>query len=351
MALVNMFVRNCWYVAAWSHEVAGQLFSRTLLGEPICFFRDSVGKVVALADRCAHRGAPLSKGRIEGDSVRCMYHGMKFASNGQCQEIPGQDRIPPQACVQSYPVIERDSWIWIWMGVPAKADAAQIPPTWSLGSPEWPYKPGYYRYAAPHMLICDNLLDFSHLGYVHPTTLGGTENIAQRRPTVTRGDAVVRVERWLTNEVPAPFHTKVASFSGLVDRWHFYDFHVPGLLVMHSGVQATGTGAPEGNIKNALEFRSCQAVTPESESSSHYFFAVPRNFAIADQSITDRLFQDVVDAFEEDKVMIEAQARNLERAGKWTMAAIVADAALSQFRWLMSQALQKDAMTEATARS
>ncbi|WP_341773089.1 aromatic ring-hydroxylating dioxygenase subunit alpha [Burkholderia anthina] len=336
--MFNMFVRNCWYVAGWSHEVADELFSRTILGEAICLYRDSQGAIVALADRCAHRGAPLSKGRKEGDALRCMYHGVKFDKDGACVDVPGQDKCPPNLCVSSFPVIERDNWIWIWMGDKEKADPARIPEAWSLGRPDWVYRPGYYHYDAPHMLICDNLLDFSHIGYVHPTTLGGTENISAGRPKVSRGDDLVRVERWLVNDVPAPFHNRIARFSGLVDRWHFYDFHVPGVLIMHSGVQATGTGAPEGRIQDALEFRSCQAVTPETESASHYFYAVPRNFALDDASITEKIFEDIVTAFEEDRVMIEAQARNLPSSG-WSTAPIQADTALSHFRWLMRKRL------------
>lgn len=341
----NLFVRNCWYVAAWSHEVTSGPFSRTLLGEPVCLFRDSAGEVVALADRCAHRGAPLSAGRIEGDSIRCLYHGLKFDASGQCVEVPGQERVPPRLCVRSFPVVERDNWIWIWMGDPSRADPARIVDTWSLGRHDWPYKPGYYHYAAPHLLICDNLLDFSHIGYVHPTTLGGTESIALNRPAVTRTATGVRVERWLIDEVPAPFHTRVADFPGRVDRWHFYDFHVPGVLVMHSGVQATGTGAPQGDIRDALEFRSCQAVTPETGTSSHYFYAVPRNFAIDDAGITETVFADIVRAFEEDRVMIEAQARNLVLSNGWETSAIAADTALAQFRWLMDKRLKDERST------
>lgn len=337
--MLNMFVKNCWYIAAWSHEIGDEILARTLLGEPVCFFRDLSGKVVALLDRCAHRGAPLSMGRIEDGAVRCMYHGVKFGGSGACVEIPGQDRIPASMCVRNFPVVERNQWVWIWMGDPAEAQPEDIPDTWSLGDPQWVYKPGYYHYNAPHMLICDNLLDFSHIGYVHPNTLGGTENIALSKPVVKPSDRGVRVERWLLNEVPAPFHTKVASFSSRVDRWHFYDFVIPGVLIMHSGVQATGTGAPEGRYVDALEFRSCQAVTPETTTTAHYFYAVPRNFAQEDEAMTDTIFGDVVTAFEEDRVMIEAQARRLATLPE-PFVAITADAGLMQFRRLLTARMQ-----------
>ena len=118
-----MYVRNCWYVAAWDHELkVGELISRTLINEPVALYRAQDGAIVGLADRCCHRLAPLSLGRIEGDDLRCMYHGLKFNRSGACIEIPGQDMIPATACVKSYPAVSRHSWIWVWMGDPARAD-------------------------------------------------------------------------------------------------------------------------------------------------------------------------------------------------------------------------------------
>ena len=119
-----MFLKDCWYVAALDHElIDGKLMGRTLLGEHVLLFRGESGKVVALNDRCPHRGALLSKGRLEGDGVRCMYHGIKYDGSGKCVQIPGQDMIPPRLKVRGYPIVERSRFIWIWMGDAAKADA------------------------------------------------------------------------------------------------------------------------------------------------------------------------------------------------------------------------------------
>lgn len=331
----HILLKNCWYVAAWSHEVGENLLARTLLGEPVCLYRNEEGHVSALADRCAHRGAPLSMGRREGHGLRCMYHGVKFGADGKCVDVPGQAKLPAAMCVRAYPVVERHQWIWIWMGDPSIADTNSIPDTWPLGHPEWPYKPGYYHYVAPHMLICDNLLDFSHLAYLHPTTLGGSMNIARDSPQVQVIEQGIRIERWLLNDVPAPFHTKLANFDGPVDRWHFYDFLVPGILIMHSGVQASAPGTPIASRSGALEFRSCQAITPETATSSHYFYANPRNFALGDAGVTETIYRDVVTAFEEDRIMIEAQWSRLSRSEGISMTPILADAGLTQFRRLM----------------
>src|ERR1700733_15676447 len=122
------YVRNCWYVAAWSHEVNDEkLFARTILGEPVLLYRASDGSPIALADRCCHRHAPLSIGRKEGDSVRCLYHGLKYDRLGRCIEIPGQSSIPTRLQLKCYPAAERGRWIFLWMGEPNKADQSLLP--------------------------------------------------------------------------------------------------------------------------------------------------------------------------------------------------------------------------------
>ena len=168
-----MFLRNCWYVAGWSYDIAtDSLVSRTILGEPIALYRKANGGVVALEDRCCHRLAPLSRGRIEGHDLRCMYQGLKFALSGKRVEVPGQDLIPSTAVVRSYPVVERDCWVWLWMGDPASADPALIPEALGHDHPAWFMQTGQLAYEANYELINDNLLDLTHLSYVHEKTLG-----------------------------------------------------------------------------------------------------------------------------------------------------------------------------------
>lgn len=145
--LSQRFIHQSWYVAAWDHEVTSDgLLARKLLGQPIVLYRDEAGQVVALEDRCCHRAAPLSAGRKEGDCVRCLYHGMKFNSQGICVEIPGQHQIPGKARVRTYPIVERDRFVWIWMGDPAQANPADILDFYWHTSPAWRMKPGYIHY-------------------------------------------------------------------------------------------------------------------------------------------------------------------------------------------------------------
>jgi phenylpropionate dioxygenase-like ring-hydroxylating dioxygenase large terminal subunit len=136
------------------------------------------------------------------------------------------------------------------------------------------------HYKANYLLVADNLLDFSHLAFVHEKTLGGSAKYARQRPLVTRTPRRVRVDRWLLDDAAAPFLRTLKSWPGNVDRWNNYDFVLPGILLMDSGSAPTGTGAQEGNRVDAAEFFGCQAITPETETTSHYFFQQSHHFAL-----------------------------------------------------------------------
>lgn len=336
------FLMNSWYVAAWDHElIDGKLLARTLLEKPVLLYRGDSGRVIALDNRCCHRGAKLSNGRREGDDIRCMYHGLKFDATGQCTEIPGQDRIPPKLCVKSYPMVQRGRWLWIWMGDPERADPALIPDAYSLNHPEWRMKPGYLHYDAHYQLISDNLLDFSHLSYVHEKTLGGSPNIAEVRPVIERLERGVRVTRDVNNTVPAPYHARLGGFSGKVNRRFSYDYLVPGVLLMAASVKPADT--PDDDMTGALQFHSCQALTPETDTTTHYFFMQAHKFRLDDATITESIYQSLCTAFEEDRRIIEAQQRLIRRTPPSPMQPIAADAALNQFRWLIKRLHDEEA--------
>jgi len=341
---MSQFIENCWYVAAWEHELtAGGLFARTVCDVPLVMWRDQGGLPVALEDRCCHRGAPLSLGRREGDCVRCLYHGLKFDSTGACIEVPGLDRAPPKARVRRLPCVLSHRWVWVWLGEPALADESLIPDAHWLDEPGWACTPpGYLHYAVNHRLINDNLLDFSHLAYVHQGTLGGSEAYAQLRPEIEDIPSGLRITRWQLDVPPAPFVAKVKRYPGNVDRWNIYDFVLPGVLLMDSGFAPTGTAAREGHRADAVEFRSCQAVTPESAGSSHYFFAQPRNFAHGDEAVDRSLHSSLVEAFEEDRGIITAQSRAFAKDARFEPLPMWVDSALIRFRRLEDEARRRD---------
>jgi phenylpropionate dioxygenase-like ring-hydroxylating dioxygenase large terminal subunit len=341
-----MFLRNCWYVAAIDHElIDGKLLSRRLLGEHVLLYRGESGKVTALNDRCPHRGALLSRGRLEGDAVRCMYHGIKYDGSGKCVQIPGQDMIPPKLRVRSYPVVERTPFIWVWMGEAAKADPALIVDLPYLGDPAWKGIPAYLHYDAGYLLIVDNLSDFSHLAFVHTKTLGGSEEYAYvSKPTaIERLERGFRVERWHLNSDAPPFHKKVIPDKNVkVDRRNIATMLVPGIFTMETLFAPVEQGAPQGNVAGARQYRNCQFMTPETERSTHFFWSYLNNYEGDDSTISRSLLNSLIEGFMEDKAIIERQQRTLEEDPSFQMLGILADAPLAHFRRVLGKLIDAE---------
>ena len=341
---VKGFIRNCWYVAAWDDEVpVDGLFSRTLLGESVLLYRTAGGAVVALENRCCHRGAPLHLGRREGDCVRCMYHSMEFEPSGRCIEVPGQDNVPAHARVATYPVVVRDELVWIWMGDPSLADASRIISYWWHDHPGWRKQKATLHYDAPYSLIVDNLLDFSHLSFVHENTIG-TPSIAGTRARIEPIEGGLRITRWYLNDQIQPSRAGVATFCGPADRWQVYDWMAPSFLLLHTGASPAGTGAPEGTlVPETMQYRHCSVQTPETASTTHYFFSHANNFKLDDPNVTDVVFGGVHRAFIEDKVIIEAQQRALKLGRPLQPVGMAHDAAMLRARALIQRMLDAEA--------
>lgn len=352
----SLWLKNCWYVIAWGHEVppadSAELFHRTVLGEPILVYRTADGGLVAMEDRCCHRHAPLSKGRREGDCVRCGYHGLKFDAQGACVEAPGIAIVPPRARVRTYPVALRNNWVFVWMGDPAQADTALLPDAFSNAHPDWLNRPGYLHYDTPYLLICDNLLDFSHLSYVHEKTLGGSTRIAQAvphieavpGPTPAWPQIGIKVSRHVPDVPAPPFYQRFRSFDTHLDRWFVYEFLLPGTLLMHSGGRPV-TDAKD-DLSRAVQLHSCQTLTPETETSTHYFFQQSHRRGHGDATMTQSIYDSLQGAFNEDRDMITAQHRNLQLSPDAPMLPLAMDAALLQFRRLLAARVEIERNTQ-----
>jgi phenylpropionate dioxygenase-like ring-hydroxylating dioxygenase large terminal subunit len=341
-----MFLKNCWYVAAWDHElIDGKLLSRTLLGEPVLLYRGDSGNVIALSDRCAHRGALLSQGRREGDGIRCMYHGIKYDHTGKCVQIPGQDMIPPKLRVRRYPTVESGSVIWIWTGDPARADPALIEDFAPLHDPQWKGLPAYLHYDANYLLVVDNISDFSHLAFVHTRTLGGSEEYAyvSKPVAVEKHERGFRLERWHMNCECPPFHRKVVrDKDARLDRRNRMSMLIPGIFYMETLLAPAGHGAEKGNVQNAREYRNCQFMTPETERTTHFFWKYLNNFEGDDSTISRSLLNSLVEGFLEDKAIIEQQQKTLDADADFPMLAILADGPLMHFRRLMAKLIEAE---------
>jgi phenylpropionate dioxygenase-like ring-hydroxylating dioxygenase large terminal subunit len=312
-----MFPQNYWYVAACDHEVRRQeLFRRTICNQPIVFYRKQDGEPVALEDRCCHRHMPLSEGVLKGDNVECAYHGLLYNPSGTCIHIPSQKTIPPNTCVRNYPVVERYHWIWIWMGDPALADPDKIEDFHWTDHPDWRAKGERLDLPGNYLLLTDNLLDLTHLQFIHKSTLG-TDAIAGAEMTTERDGDTVRVTRWVMDSPPPPIFQKAGGWAPdqNVDRWQIIEYTPPAFVRLDVGGALTGTGAREGDRSHGISMRNLNAITPETETTTHYFWAQAHDFHIDDPSVTEMLFRQVHTAFLEDLRAIGSQQANMSTFG------------------------------------
>lgn len=339
------FIRNCWYVAAWDHElIDGKMLARTLLEKPIVFFQGESGNVVALDDRCCHRAAPLSMGRVEGDCIRCMYHGLKFDASGKCVEIPGQTRIPSSFTVYSYPIEIKNHLVWIWMGDAAKADADLIIDYEPLGDPNWQGLPGYMHYDANYLLIVDNLSDLGHLAFVHTNSLGGSEDYAysSKPPEPECESWGFRMERWHRDVDLPPYHRRVAPDKSIrVDRCNRTEMHVPGIFLMETMFSPAGSGA-ESLEEGACQYRNSQYMTPETSNTTHFFWNYMHNYNLDDPNIAISLKDSLIEGFLEDKALIEAQQKLLEADPEFRLRVLGADKGFTHIRQLLKKRIQEE---------
>jgi vanillate O-demethylase monooxygenase subunit len=305
------FLRQAWYAAAWAEDLQASLVGRTILGERVVLFRKPDGTPAAIGGVCPHRFAPLERGRLEGDAVSCPYHGLTFNCTGQCVRNPhGDGRIPKNARVPCYPLLEKDTVVWIWMGNPAKADPAKVPDFPLLNDTV-----NYTRTAGQLLnmslrwdLMLDNLLDLSHAGFLHLANLG-SEAFSRGKMDVERQGTRLQVNNLYPNGLPAPVFvgTGACRPDVYVDYWVNVRWDPPGSMYFDAGITPTGHDRSEG-----VQLNSVQLLTPESATSTHYFWRLFRSYRLSDTGLTAGIEQMVSQAFRtEDEPMVAAVQNNM----------------------------------------
>lgn len=300
-----MFLRNAWYVAAWSDEVAEALQQVVMLDDKICMFRDSTGQVVALEDACPHRKMPLSKGRRKGDDVECGYHGLTFNCTGQCVRAPGKGGIPSNAKVHAYPVHEQYGLVWVWMGNAALADPSEIFEIPEFDDPAWGMNKGKaLEIDCNYLYVTDNLLDPTHVAWVHQSSFGqaATEDTPLR---ITKAETGVTVWRWMMDVEPAPFYKKIVEFEGNCDRLQHYEVQYPCHAIIRAVFKPAGLGGIDGaDHDKTFIMNSYNFMTPESDSRTRYYWLQTRNIRPDDVALSEMMSEDVKHAFEEDREVL-----------------------------------------------
>jgi len=307
------YPRNRWYMAAWSSEVGEDLLRRRLLGEPILLYRTQDGSVAALTDRCPHRFAPLSLGTREGDAVRCTYHGLAFDRGGHCIHSPFSERLPKGATVRSWPTVERDGIVWLWPGSDAAPDETLVPDFGIIQAGGFPPISGYMPMNAAYEFATDNLMDLSHIEFVHRGSFAGAGVIFAGEHQIRQDGDRLHSNWWMPN-VPAPGHTYGVYERGMpTDHWLDMRWDAPASMLLEIGATPVGEERAVGVI-----LHQAHIITPETDTTAHYFWATTRGGGLADPESDAGTRALMEQAFSlEDKPIIEASFANLDGRDFW----------------------------------
>ena len=313
------FLKNCWYAAMWSESLTGgELIARTLLGDPLIFYRDLAGRAISMDDLCPHRLAPLRLGKLLPDGrIRCGYHGLEFGTDGQCVKNPhGNGRIPKNCRVRTYPLVEKHTLVWIWLGDGAPDE--DLIPEFGYLDHDSGYDVGRRDtivMEANYRAIIDNLMDLSHASFLHEGVLGNEETVLADIAVRQEGRYVF-VRRDMQNVTPPLVRDLLFRRDGApVDMWQTIRWSAPGAVLNDVGTYATGT-----DRKDFSGQLGCHILTPITVDTTQYLTAAARQGPLSaspaegDEAFKARIAELRRFAFkEQDDPMLKAQQENLRR--------------------------------------
>jgi vanillate O-demethylase monooxygenase subunit len=236
-----------------------------------------------------------------------------MGSDGRAAQMPGQ-RVGGFPAIKSYPVLERDGFIWVWPGKPALADASNKHSLPWANHPDWAYGGGLLHIACDYRLMFDNLMDLTHETYVHATSIGQKEIDETPSKTRVEGDEVI-TSRYMHN-IEAPLWKLALRGNQLaddvpVDRWQICRFTPPSHMMIEVGEAHAGCGGYEAPEHQKASSIVVDFITPETETSIWYFLGMARKFNPKDKALTAAIREGQSKIFSEDLEMLERQQRNL----------------------------------------
>ncbi len=307
---------NTWYAAAWSDEVRDSLLGRTILDRPIVLFRDGAGQVRAIGGRCPHRFAPLRLGRLEGDAVRCPYHGLAFDGSGACVHNPhGNGVIPRAAVVPRYPCVERDGLVWLWPGEADRADAELVPRFPFLGESGMVSVKGVIVGRGHYELYSDNIMDLGHAEFLHPG-LGAPAFTRESKEVQQTGNRVWS-RMTVRNDFLSPIQADLLQRVGeRLDWWVDIRWDAPACMDLT--LQVAEVGGSRDSVFARVP--SLHVFTPETATSTHYFWAVGRDVRRDDVALSEQIRAGFAHVFEaEDEPLIAAQQASMGTTDLWSL--------------------------------
>ena len=306
--LEDNYPRNMWWVAARVDEVSEKPLARWILEKPVVLYRLANGAPAALYDRCPHRWAPLSEGHVEGDKIVCSYHGMEFDTGGYCTNAPTNKTTPESSKIPSFPVRESGAFIWIWMGDASAIDCEPVDMSYTT-DPEWSFVTGYYEVEVNWILIRENVMDLTHIAFLHKNTFKQNDWI-QAPEVYMDGDEVCYRQEFDLSPLSPLFcpgmglpedkpitRTQIGRMPTLAVSFSDWNVHDP---------------TPEEGQRSDFIMRGCHIVTPSVRGKTHYYWGQAFDVPNIPPDVADKTRESVTAAFDEDKHLLEKLQAQVE---------------------------------------
>lgn len=185
--------RRFWYPVIPYQDLTQGPQAFELLGEPLVLWLDDQGKPAAVCDRCCHRTARLSLGKVSQGRICCPYHGWEFAPSGACvrvPQLPGDRAIPASYRVSAYRCTERYGYVWVCLGDPL----IDIPEIREASDPTYRLIPEFYEpWHCAGLRVMENELDLAHPTFVHTKTFGSEHHPTPDEMEITETDWGIHV--------------------------------------------------------------------------------------------------------------------------------------------------------------
>ena len=288
--------KNCWYPITFVRDFNhNRPYGFTLYDEPFVLFRDRTGKLACLQDICPHRAAKLSDGQIMEGKIECLYHGWQFDTEGKCQYIPQlseETKIPNNACVKSFSVVEKQGIIWFWRGKSKEADDNLIPTLPYLENSDFlsadfaidlPYDQSY---------LIENVIDPAHVHISHHGSLGNRKNAQPLEMEIVESSIKGIKGRYK--------YSKRAN-----SNWINLDFIAPNLVIY------------EVTLDKKIAFSTALYSLPQAKGSCRLLLRNYRNFLSWKTKWKPRWLSHWQQnrILEEDSVFIVGEQATVERSG------------------------------------
>jgi vanillate O-demethylase monooxygenase subunit len=324
---------DCWYAVAPAADVGTDLMATRVAGRPVVLGRTASGALLALEDRCAHRPYPLSAGRVVGETVVCGLCGFGYGGDGACVSVPTQPHVPRGARVDAFPVVQRHGLVWVWVGTPGRSGLARVPDLPWLDDDAWADTGGVLDVAAGVLLLLESFADVTQVPVVAPDISPVVLQAAPPPLEVVVTETTVALSRQFP---PGPLPAWQAAALDLPGEQRLpHDqrglFLSPAAWVDHWDVTLPGG--------SQARMRFTQLVTPVDGTHTRLLWRVSRDFAVADEAVSERFSVMFADYYRRVAAALQTQQRVLDTDGPGREVNVSADAAALKVRAIVRQLL------------